>query len=458
MDFVHSSFKPGETIAAIATPLGEGGIGIVRISGDQAIRIANCIFSGPVDSYSSHTAHLGLVRDTNGDRIDQALLLIMRAPKSYTGEDTIEIQCHGGVIVTRKILEAALSAGARAALPGEFTFKAFMNGKIDLSQAEAVQELISAKSEEAFSIAGKQLEGKLSEKIAAFQQELNRIGAIFEAWVDFPEEGPFFLAKEELLVNLQDLAKEIQCLIKTFHDGKKLQRGVSVGIIGAPNAGKSSLMNALLEEDRAIVTSIPGTTRDLLCEEITMSGFLFHLIDTAGIRKTEETVEKEGIRRSREVLHESELVLLVIDGSTHLEEEDYELLSSVSNEKTIIVWNKSDLPRKGSHLMNFPYQVEISAKHHVGLDQLKEQINRLIWNKGTIAKNEILITKTRHQEALKEASQALELVIQGLNQGLSPEFLSIDIRTALKGLGRIIGTNISEDLLSSIFSQFCIGK
>lgn len=458
MDFIHRPFQPGETIAAIATPPGEGGIGIIRISGNEAVAVADRIFSGKVALYDSHTAHLGVVSDLEGNRLDQALLLVMRAPRSYTGEDTVELQCHGGMIATRKVLEAALSAGARAAAPGEFTFKAFMNGKLDLSQAEAVQQLIGAKSEQAFSVAGKHLEGGLSKKVRAFQNELTRIAAILEAWVDFPEEGLAFASLDELAADLTGIKGEIDKLIKTFHDGHKLDEGIALCIAGAPNAGKSSLMNALLEQDRAIVTPIAGTTRDLIYEEMTISGIPFRLIDTAGIRETEEIVEKEGIRRSKEALEEADLILLVIDAAKELEVEESALLATLPKEKTIVVWNKADLPKRACGAVGFSYQVELSAKERIGLDKLKETIDCLIWSAGVPPKDEVLITKTRHEEALREAFEALEAVIYGLNQGLSPEFLSADIRAALMGLGRIVGTNITEDLLSSIFSQFCIGK
>ncbi|MCC5832742.1 MAG: tRNA uridine-5-carboxymethylaminomethyl(34) synthesis GTPase MnmE [Chlamydiales bacterium] len=458
MYFIHRPFQPGETIAALATPPGEGGIGIIRISGNEAIFVAGRIFSGPVASYASHTAHLGVVCDLEGNRLDQALLLLMRAPRSYTGEDTVELQCHGGMIATRKVLEAVLSAGARAAAPGEFTFKAFMNGKLDLSQAEAVQQLIGAKSEEAFSVAGRHLDGGLSKKISGFQNELTRIAAILEAWVDFPEEGLAFASQEELAVDLNRLKRELDKLVATFHDGQKLDQGISLCIAGAPNAGKSSLMNALLEKERAIVTPIAGTTRDLLYEEMTIGGLPFRLIDTAGIRETEEMVEKEGIRRSKEALEKADLIILVIDAAKELETEERDLLAALPREKTIVVWNKADLPKRASGVCDFSYQVDLSAKEGIGMDKLKEAIDRLIWSAGAPPKDEVLITKARHEEALREASEALAAVIEGLEEGLSPEFLSADMRAALTGLGRIIGTNITEDLLSSIFSQFCIGK
>lgn len=458
MEFIHRPYQMGETIAAIATPPGEGGISIIRISGRGAIGVASRLFSGPVASYSSHTAHLGSISNLEGVHLDQALLLVMRGPKSYTGEDTVELQCHGGMIASRKVLEAVLSAGARAAAPGEFTFKAFMNGKLDLSQAEAVQQLIGAKSEEAFAVAGKHLEGILSSKIHSFQERIVAIAAILEAWVDFPEEGLEFASQEEIIKDLIALREEMERLLKTFHDGKKLDQGIALCIVGAPNAGKSSLMNALLERNRAIVTPIAGTTRDLLFEEMTLGGLPFRLIDTAGIRETEEVIEKEGIRRSREALAEADLVLLVIDAAKNLDSEERHLLDIVPKQKTIVVWNKVDLPQKQNAINDFPFQVEISAREHTGLEKLKEVTSRLIWSEGAPSKDQIMITKSRHQEALFHSVRSLTTVIEGLYGGLSPEFLLSDLRLCLMELGRIIGLNITEDVLSSIFSQFCIGK
>lgn len=457
MEFIHRPYQTQDTVAAIATPPGEGGISIIRISGKEAISVASKIFSGPVANYKSHTAHVGTVMDLQGNPIDQALLLIMRAPHSYTGEDTVELQCHGGMIASRKVLEATLLAGARLATPGEFTFKAFMNGKLDLSQAEAVSQLIGAKSDQAFEIAGRQLHGALSKKIQGFQDELIRIAAILEAWVDFPDEGLEFASEDEILSSLDNLIMEMVALLETFHDGKKLEEGITLCIAGAPNAGKSSLLNALLEKERAIVTPIPGTTRDLLHEEMKWGGFPFQLIDTAGIRKSDEIIEQEGIRRSRLAMQEADLILLVIDVANELSQETEELLMTLPPAKTVVVWNKVDLPKKTKRETIFP-EVEISLKEKKGLQQLKEAVDRLIWSRGLPSKEEIYITKSRHFEALKKTIIALKAVVKGLQEGISPEFLSSDMREALKELGMIIGINITEDLLTSIFSQFCIGK
>jgi tRNA modification GTPase len=458
MDFTHTPYQPGETIAAISTPLGEGGVGIVRLSGVRAIEIASKIFSGPVASYPSHSAHLGILRDLHGKRVDQVLLLLMRGPRSYTGEDTVELQCHGGLIVTRKILEVCLAAGARAALPGEFTFKAFMNGKLDLAQAEAVQKLVHAKSEQALEIADQQLAGVLSNKIQSFQKELIRLGAILEAWVDFPDEGLEFITFEKMIAALEGIENEMRALIHTFHDGKRIEKGISLCIVGSPNAGKSSLMNALLEMDRAIVTPIAGTTRDLLHEDLTFGGLHFRLTDTAGIRYTEEIVEQEGIRRSKAAVESADIILLVLDASRPVSDEDRAIIEFLPKEKTIALWNKIDLSTCSICPTPFLLSVQISAKERLGIETLKQTINRLVWQKGVPPKDEVIITTLRHKEALTEAVNSLSSLKHGLMEGISPEFLTADLRSALTELGKMLGTNVTEEILSSIFSQFCIGK
>jgi tRNA modification GTPase len=458
MEFVPRPYIPGETIAAIATPPGEGGISIIRIAGHKALTVAATLCSPKILCYPSHTAHLMVVYDSFGRRLDEALVLVMRAPKSYTGEDTVELQCHGGMIVSRKVLEACLAAGARIAMPGEFTFKAFMNGRLDLAQAEAIQKLIVSKNEQAFTAAGQHLEGTLSKIIRSFQEELIRLAAILEAWVDFPEEGIEYLSERELIEQLQMLQTKISRLIDTFHEGKKIDQGIALCIIGPPNAGKSSLMNALLDQDRAIVTPIPGTTRDLLREEITIGGLHFTLTDTAGIRVTDEEIEQEGIRRSKEAVRHADLILLVLDATENIGHALQDLFCWLPSDKTIVVWNKIDLPSLSICQTPFTLALKISAKEKIGLEELKKSISTRIWDRGAPERDEVVITTVRHKEALLQASNALNGVILGLQQKVSPEFLAADMRVALKALGYVLGANVTEDILSSIFTQFCIGK
>lgn len=448
VDFIHRPYEKGETIAAVATPPGEGGIAIIRICGDEALAVGDRVFSKKISSLPSHTVHHGFVLDGK-ERIDEALVLVMRAPCTYTGEETVEIQCHGGHIAAGRVLDVVLKNGARPAQPGEFTFCAFMNGKLDLAQAEAVQELIGAQSEAGFAVAQNHLEGGLSKEVRAFQKEVTRIAAILEAWVDFPEEGLEFASQEEMLADLHALQQKIRHLLDTFDEGQKLTHGIALALIGPPNAGKSSLMNALLRKERAIVTPIAGTTRDLVQEEFLLDGTLFHLTDTAGIRETDEVIEQEGIRRSHEAKERADIILLVLDVTQEVVHFD------VNPEKTLLVWNKCDLESVQKEL---PFtSVRVSAKTGEGLSELKEALLAKVQKKKLTVKD-VLLTSRRHFVALQRAHEALERLSTGLQNALSPEFLNVDARAALKDLGEIIGTNVGEDILSEIFSTFCVGK
>lgn len=454
MEFIHQPYQPGETIAAIATPPGEGGVAMVRISGKLALAIAEKVYSGAIRKYKSHTAHYGKIVDNSGKKIDDVLILPMLAPKSYTGEDTVEIFCHGGSLITRQVLEVVIAAGARAAMPGEFTFKAFMNGKLDLAQAEAVQELIGAKSELALDAAEKQLDGSLSKKVTLLQEKLTLVAAILEAWVDFPDEGLEFASMEETIDNLNETSREIAHLIATFHEGKILHDGLSLCLIGSPNVGKSSLMNALLDKERAIVSEIAGTTRDIVEDNLRLNGLNFRILDTAGIRETEEQIEKEGIRRTRSAMQEADLILVVLD----VQHPAPEFLEQIPKDKAVLVWNKADLPHQELPTYNFPHHVTLSALKKTGIDTLKKEIDTIIWKNGPPSKNEVVVTNIRHKEALQNAHTALSELITGLKTGISPEFLTLEMRTVLQDLGRILGTDISEDIITAIFSKFCIGK
>lgn len=446
-----------ETIAAIATPPGEGGISVIRISGPDAISIADRVFSGPVASYKTHTAHFGKILDKNQNLIDEVLLLVMKGPRSYTGEDTIEIQGHGGSLITRQVLEVVLEAGAKAAGPGEFTRQAFLNGKIDLAQAEAVQTFIGAKNELSLQAASHQLSGALSHQVETFQKELLDTAAILEAWVDFPEEGLEFATKDEILDTLSAIHAKMKKLGSTFHDGRKIHDGLKLALIGSPNAGKSSLMNLLLGHERAIVTHIPGTTRDSLDADLRLFGLHFQLTDTAGIRSTDEIVEQEGIRRSKQALKDADIVLFLIDVSKPLTEEDQALLANVPKDKTLVIWNKIDLPHEIPQV-EVPRSIKLSAKTGEGLDIFKQKLEALIWKDKLPSKDEVVLTNVRHKEALTHAIVDLQTIIDGLKTDISPEFLSADMRSCLSHLGQIIGLDISEDILSAIFSKFCVGK
>jgi len=452
MEFVHRPYIPGETIAALATAPGEAGIAIIRISGTEAFSVAQKIFSKSIKEQKSHTAKYGKI--ISKDRvIDDVLLFVMRAPRSFTGEDTVEIHSHGG-LTAKEVLEAAIEAGAKAASPGEFSFKAFINGKLDLAQAEAIQSKIGAKSEIALQLAQQQLEGKLSKKILGLQGRLIDLAAIFEAWVDFPEEDLEFASFDEVIATLQDVMGEIKQLVDSFEQGKALHSGIAVSLIGSPNVGKSSLMNALLGKDRAIVSPIAGTTRDLVEDDMRFNNLQLRLVDTAGIRATDELIEEEGIRRSKKACVEADIILYVVDVTAPVEVD-----VQLAPEKTICVFNKIDLPHaRPLPTMPFEYTVELSAQNGIGMDALYKAIDSLIWKKGAPRRDEVVITSLRHKDALKEAYEGCEKVVEGLKRRHSSEFVAFDMRQALQALGTIIGNNITEDILTSVFSKFCIGK
>jgi tRNA modification GTPase len=454
MHFIHRNLQKKDTIAAVATAAGEGAIAIIRISGDNAFDIGEKIFSGPVKKFTTHTAHYGKILNAEQSPLDHVLLLVMKGPRSYTGEDTLEISCHGGSVMTRRILERIYEVGARPAEPGEFSLRAFLNGKMDLAQAEAVQQLIAAKSESALKSAEKQLQGLLSQEIAQFQKELTQTAAILEAWVDFPEEGLEFTSLEQLILDLEKTCKKMEALRSTFQNGKMIHEGISLCLLGTPNVGKSSLMNALLKEDRAIVTEIPGTTRDLLEEGLRIGSFHFRLIDTAGIRDTEEIVEKEGIRRSKKSMDKADLILLLLDATRPLSSDDEELLKITPKDKTIVIWNKIDAAKPDITIPS----IQISAKERIGIEELTQQIEKFIWEQGSSSKEEVIITHYRHYQALQLAIESCLSVISGLKEGVSPEFISSDMRAALSELGTIIGIDVGEEILSAIFSKFCLGK
>ncbi len=440
-----------DTIAAIATPPGEGGVAIVRISGSAALAIADKIFSKSVLELTSHTVHYGKIINPAGKTIDHAILIPMHAPRSYTGETTVEIQCHGGSLISKLILETVIQAGARLSQPGEFTMRAYLNGKIDLPQAEAVQQLIAAKNDLALKNASAHLEGKLSKQISLFQKELTEIAAILEAWVDFPEEGLEFASHSELLERLGIVVESMQTLLSSFHKGKKIHEGLTLCLLGRPNVGKSSLLNQLLGKERAIVTPIAGTTRDLIEADLNLGSYHFKIFDTAGIRDSDHLIEQEGISRSHKAAEESDIILYLIDASVGISPNDQDLLKTLPSEKTIVIWNKIDLcsPPDGA--------LAISAKQGQNIDHLEAKIEAMLAT-DTPSKEEVLLTSYRHKQALSESVSYCQQIITGLQNDTSPEFLANDIRSSLIALARILGTDVTEDILSSIFSNFCVGK
>lgn len=440
------------TIAAICTAPGSGGIAVIRISGPDAFTVTNKIFSSDVTKFASHTAHLGHILDENRANLDEVLVLVMHKGRSYTGDETVEIMCHGGAFITQKVLQRVFSAGAIAAGPGEFTLRAFQNGQIDLAQAEAVQELIGAKSELALKAAERQLDGALSIRIKDLQKSLTDVIAILEAWVDYPEEGLEFATLSEIIEMLGVINEKIGYLMDTFHDGKIVANGVSLCLLGSPNVGKSSLLNALLQNDRAIVTPIAGTTRDLLNEPLSFGGLHFTITDTAGIRDTEEVIEKEGIRRSVKAANESDVVIIILDVTKPLSEEERSLLRQFPN--AICVLNKIDLPHTPSTLKGIP----LSAKESTGIEDLKNAILNHVTKNEISLNSEVIITKERHFLALENARDGIIKSIMGLQTEISPEFLVFDLRLSLRELSSIIGIDVTDEILGAIFSKFCVGK
>lgn len=455
--FGMKGYSRKDTIAAIATAPGEGGIAVIRISGVKSVEIVQKIYSGQLSQYKSHTVHLGKIYETTKELIDEVVVIYMKGPRSFTGEDVVEIHCHGSNLIARKILQRLVEEGARLAEPGEFSFRAFQNGKMDLLQAEAVQSAISAKNELALKAAEMQLQGQLSGKIRYLQKQITDVTAIIEAWVDYPEEGLEFATEDEIKDELEKVASALKSLANSFHDGKLISSGLSLCLLGSPNVGKSSLMNALIGKERAIVTDVPGTTRDLLSEEIRLGELHFTLTDTAGIRQTEEIVEIEGIKRSHAAAKEADLILLVLDVTRGLTTQDEELLRKINGSKTIIVWNKIDQDQTPPFI-DAPNIVHTSAKELMGIEELKKTIHEVIWHGKAPDKTGIVITKERHFHSIKQALSLIEKALLDLRLSTSPEFIAYDLRMSLHALSQIIGTNVTEDILSSIFKNFCVGK
>ncbi|MBB2184743.1 tRNA uridine-5-carboxymethylaminomethyl(34) synthesis GTPase MnmE [Lachnospiraceae bacterium MD1] len=455
-----------DTIAAIATGLSNAGISIIRISGDNSLSIIDRIYRSKsanklLSKEKSHTIHYGYIVD-NEEIVDEVMVSIMRAPKTYTREDTIEINCHGGIVVTRKVFETVLKYGARIAEPGEFTKRAFLNGRIDLSQAEAVCDIIHAKNELSLKNSLHQLKGRIHHIITDLRNRILRDIAFIEAALDDPEHISLDGFQDELANHIKQECDEINQLIKESKNGKIIKEGIKTAIIGKPNAGKSSLLNSLVGEERAIVTDIAGTTRDTLEEIINFNGIMLNVIDTAGIRDTVDVIEKMGVEKALRIADEADLIIYVLDSSTELDDNDENILKLIENKKALLVLNKTDLDTKISTMdiekkTNHPI-ISMSVKENLGFDQLENMIRKMFFE-GEITFNEdIYITNDRHREAFQQALDSLQMVLKSIEADMPEDFYSIDLMNAYEVLGRIIGENVEEDLVNMIFKEFCMGK
>ena len=452
-----------DTIAAISTPKGEGGIGIIRISGDKSFEILSKIFNtkNPNKDLGFYKFNYGFIHD-QGKIIDEVMIVRMKAPKTYTCEDVVEINCHGGYFVTEKVLELVLKNGARHAEKGEFTKRAFMNGRIDLSQAEAVMDLIHGKTEKSISLSLDQLRGDLKNKINNFKKSLLDVTAHVNVVLDYPEEGIDDPLPENLRKNLEKVYEEANLLIESYDKGKKIKEGIKTVIVGKPNVGKSTLLNSLLREERAIVTHVPGTTRDIIEEIINIKGIPLVLTDTAGIRKTDDIVENIGVEKSKQLIEKADLILLVLDASEKLEKEDMEVIEKIkeNNKKTIVLLNKIDLERKlDLSSYNLENIVEISAKDNIGIEEMEDKIYSYIVEEDVENTSEkLIITNIRHKTALEKTKEAVKNIFETIDTGMPMDLISVDLKEALDSLSEITGEISSEDILEHIFGNFCVGK
>ena len=481
------------TIAAISTAMSNSGIGIVRMSGPEAFQIADRVYKGKKEKklcdQKSHTIHYGYIVD--GEQvIDEVLVMLMRGPHSYTGEDTVEINCHGGVYVVKRILELLIKNGARPAEPGEYTKRAFLNGRLDLSQAEAVGDLIASQNEYALQSSVSQLKGNIKDKISEMREKILYHTAFIETALDDPEHISLDGYPEKLSGIVSDAAKKVEKLLSTSDNGRILTEGISTVIVGKPNAGKSSLLNTLVGEERAIVTDIAGTTRDVLEEQINLNGILLNIIDTAGIRETEDVVEKIGVDKAKKYLGDADLIIYVVDASTKPDENDYEIMELLAGRQAIVLLNKSDLEtlttgedilkcvdkitgnadeditgnlnKKDSALKNKERQnyriISVSAREQTGMEELEEAIREMFLTGEISFNDEVYITNVRHKAALQEALSGLHLVEKSIEDGMPEDFYSIDLMNAYEALGSIIGEAVEDDLVNEIFSKFCMGK
>lgn len=457
-----------DTIAAIITAMGAAGVGIIRISGPDALKIGCSVYQGKTNllDIPSHSVVYGKVFDHKENKvIDEALFLVMRKPKTFTGEDVVEIQCHGGMIPVRKVLEVVLRSGARLAEPGEFSKRAFLNGKLDLAQAESIMDIVNSKTEKSLEMAVNQLSGNLSEHIYEVRNELLRLIAYIEADIDFPDDDIERLSSRELLAQTKQAKDKLKGLLQTSQKGKIIREGLNVIIVGKPNVGKSSLLNALLKESKAIVTDVPGTTRDVIEEYINLGGIPIKLVDTAGIRDTDNIVEKIGVEKTKEFIKKADLVLYVFDVNEGISEEDFEIINSYKGEiPSIFIVNKIDLEFQEKNLagiksfLGSQELIMVSAKESMGLEELEDKIVQMFFAGNMSVSDTAIVSNARHVQALQLAIDHLDGAINTLEGGLPGDFVVIDLRSSWEHLGKITGDTIEDDILDQIFSQFCLGK
>lgn len=454
-----------KTIAAVSTPVGTGGIAVIRVSGNDAFTITDKIFCGRdrLIECETHTVHYGFIKNEAGEKIDEVLVTVMRAPRTFTREDVVEISTHGGFSASNAVLDALIRAGAYPAEPGEFTKRAFLNGRIDLSQAEAVIDIINSTNSLAHKNALSQLEGSLSKEIGSVRSDLVHLAAQMQVIIDYPDEDLEDITTDDIRAVSQECRDRVEKLLMTADSGRIMRDGIKTAIVGKPNVGKSSLLNSLAREERAIVTDIAGTTRDVIEEYINLNGIPLALIDTAGIRKTEDTVEKIGVEKSKRSIEEADFVIVMIDGSSFFDDEDIEVLRATKDKKRIILINKTDLGQSkyveavkakadSSHI------IEVSAKTGMGLDLLAEEIKK-IYKMGAIERSDgAVVTNMRHKSALIKAGEALGRVVEAIDMNMPSDIASIDINIAIDALGEITGETVSDDIVTAIFHSFCVGK
>ena len=456
-----------DTITALVTAVGESSVGIIRISGPEATGIANKIYKGKTDflTAESHTVHYGYVYDyKQNKKIDEAIFILMRGPRSFTGEDVVEVQCHGGMVVLKQVLQLILSSGARLAEQGEFSKRAFLNGRLDLAQAESIMDIVQAKTECGVDLALSQLQGSLSGMVKRLRADLLELIAFIQADIDYPDDDIERLTQEEYQNRVENLKVQIASVLQNAQKGKMIRDGLRVVIAGKPNVGKSSLLNAMLGHERAIVTDIPGTTRDVIEEYINLNGIPLKIVDTAGIRETDNVVEQIGVDKAQQFVKNADLVLYVVDAVQGLTDEDKEMLAEIKEQHVIYLMNKSDMGITDAARADFVNAIggapvlEISAREKLGLDLLEQSIMDLFFSGTLEVQNDIMVTNVRHIQILEESAAHMEGFLMGLMIGMSVDFLVIDLQNAWEKLGKITGETVEEDLLDQIFSKFCLGK